>query len=166
MKKLGIIMMACTMASFLQAHTLLMNLLNNDDNTITVHGEFSTGELASGALIKVESLISGTVLFQQRLPESSELIVAIPKEPYQVVLDGGPGHSVVKEGIAPLGGFPADVQTKVTTGGKLSRAQNGNGEWDLATVSMFSIAVLLFALTLYFSSRNTQLLLREMKTSK
>jgi len=163
MKKLGIIVMACTMASFLQAHTLLMNLMNNDDNTITVHGEFSTGELASGALIKVESLISGTVLFQQRLPESSELIIAIPKEPYQVVLDGGPGHTIVKEGIAPLEGFSTDVKAKANTGGKLSQAQNGNGEWDMATVSMFSIAVLLFALTLYFSSRNTRLILLQMK---
>jgi len=96
---------------------------------------------------------------QNRVNSSSPF----PKEPYQVVLDGGPGHSVVKEGIAPLGGFPADVQTKATTGGKLSRAQNGNGEWDMATVTMFSIAVLLFALTLYFSSRNTRLLLLQMK---
>lgn len=163
MKKLGIIIMALCVASFLEAHTLLMNVMNNDDDTITVRGEFSTGELASGALIKLESLLSGNVLFQQRLPESSELIIAIPKEPYQVVLDGGPGHSVVKEGIAPLEGFPADVKAKATTGAKLSQAQNGNGEWDLATVTMFSIAVLLFALTLYFSSRNTRLLLLQMK---
>jgi hypothetical protein len=165
MKKLGIITMALCMATFLEAHTLLMNIMNNDDDTFTVRGEFSTGELASGALIKLESLISGNILFQQRLPASSELVIAIPKEPYQVVLDGGPGHSVVKEGIAPLGGFPADVKAKASTGGKLSQAQNGNGEWDLATVTMFSIAVLLFALTLYFSSRNTQLLLRELKKS-
>ena len=51
MKKLGIIIMALCVASFLEAHTLLMNVMNNDDDTITVRGEFSTGELASGCLL-------------------------------------------------------------------------------------------------------------------
>ncbi|AFL69278.1 hypothetical protein Sulba_1999 [Sulfurospirillum barnesii SES-3] len=145
----------------LQAHTLLMNILNNDDNTLTVHGEFSTGELASGALIRLESLISGEVLFQQRLPESSELLIAIPKEPYQVVLDGGPGHTVVKEGFAPNEGF--SVTAKASQKGTLSQAQNGNKEWSMPMIFLLLGAGILMGLTLYFSYKNTRLILIELQ---
>ena len=147
----------CLSAMTLQAHTLLLNVMSNDDNTLLVHGEFSTGELAQGALIRLESLLSGEVLFQERLPESSELIISIPKEPYQIVLDGGPGHSVVKEGMAPKEGF--DVTKTAKNNPKLTQSKNANGEWDIATMVMFSLAILLFSLSLYFSARNTQKLL-------
>lgn len=84
------------------AHNLIMNVMDNADNTITVVGEFSTGEDAAGALIRLESLLSGEILYKERLPQESELTITIPKEPYQIVLDGGPGHTIVKKGLLHL----------------------------------------------------------------
>lgn len=144
------------------AHNLIMNVIDNKDNTITVVGEFSTGEDAAGAMIRLESLVNAEVLYKQRLPQESELTINIPKEPYQIVLDGGPGHTIVKEGIAPLEGFKKEIKEKeVNT--KLSTAQNANNEWDLITIFFFSLCLILFGLAIYFSNKNTNKILEKLK---
>ncbi|NVJ54554.1 MAG: hypothetical protein HWD90_12765 [Campylobacteraceae bacterium] len=146
----------------LSAHTLLMDVIDNEDNTITVVGAFSTGEKTVGALVKLESLVSGEVLYQKRLPQESELTIEIPKEQYQVVLDGGPGHTVVKEGFAPLEGFTKKASKEVSTN-KLSQTQQG-AVINTSVVVLFSIAFILLALTLYFSARNTKMLTAQIKS--
>lgn len=146
------------------AHNLIMNVIDNKDNTITVVGEFSTGEDAAGAMIRLESLVNAEVLYKQRLPQESELTINIPKEPYQIVLDGGPGHTIVKEGIAPLEGFKKEIKEKekeVNT--KLSTAQNANNEWDLITIVFFVLCLILFAMAIYFSNKNTNKILEKLK---
>lgn len=146
------------------AHNLIMNVIDNKDNTITVVGEFSTGEDAAGAMIRLESLVNAEVLYKQRLPQESELTINIPKEPYQIVLDGGPGHTIVKEGIAPLEGFKKEIKEKekeVNT--KLSTAQNANNEWDLLTIFFFVLCLILFGLAIYFSNKNTNKILEKIK---
>lgn len=146
------------------AHNLIMNVIDNKDNTITVVGEFSTGEDAAGAMIRLESLVNAEVLYKQRLPQESELTINIPKEPYQIVLDGGPGHTIVKEGIAPLEGFKKEIKEKekeVNT--KLSTAQNANNEWDLLTIFFFVLCLILFGLAIYFSNKNTNRILEKLK---
>jgi len=145
----------------LSAHTLLMDVIDNEDNTITVVGAFSTGEKTVGALVKLESLISGEVLYQKRLPDESELTIEIPKEQYQVVLDGGPGHTVVKEGFAPLEGFTKKTSTE-TSSKKLSQNQHG-ALINTSVIVLFSIAFVLLGLTLYFSARNTKILTAQLK---
>ena len=164
MKKIFVIINTLFVITTLYAHTLLMNVVDNEDNTITVIGEFSTGEKAAGALVRLESLVSGEILFKQRLPVESELTINIPKEPYQVVLDGGPGHTIVKEGIEPLEGFTQEGKEKAkTNSNKLSKAENLNNEWDLTTIILFTICIVLLLLALYFSSRNTNKILNEIR---
>lgn len=161
MKKI-LIFMFFSMSLF--AHNLIMNVIDNKDNTITVVGEFSTGEDAAGAMIRLESLVNAEVLYKQRLPQESELTINIPKEPYQIVLDGGPGHTIVKEGIAPLEGFKKEIKEKekeVNT--KLSTAQNANNEWDLLTIFFFVLCLILFGLAIYFSNKNTNRILEKLK---
>lgn len=148
----------------LYAHNLIMNVMDNGDNTITVVGEFSTGEDAAGAMIRLESLVNGEVLYKERLPQESELTIAIPKEPYQIVLDGGPGHTIVKDCIAPIEGFKEELKEKVNeVNSKLSIAQNTNNEWDLITIFFFSLCLILFGLAIYFSNKNTNKILEEIK---
>ncbi|WP_391483963.1 hypothetical protein [Aliarcobacter butzleri] len=160
MKKIFVFMF---LSVSLFAHNLIMNVIDNKDNTITVIGEFSTGEDAAGALVRVESLISGDVLYKERLPEASEVTITIPKEPYQVVLDGGPGHTIVKEGIAPLEGFKEELKSKIDSTKKLSVAQNANNEWDLITIVFFVLCLILFAMAIYFSNKNTNKILQQLK---
>ena len=145
----------------LNAHTLVMDIIDNEDNTLTVVGAFSTGEDTAGALVKLESLLTGEVLYEKRFPQESELTIEIPKEPYQVVLDGGPGHTVVKEGIAPLEGFTKKA-SKISETKKLSQNQQGIAI-DNSLIILFSIAFILLALTLYFSARNTSKILAQIK---
>ena len=52
--------------TYLHSHELMMNVIDNKDNTVTVIG----GETIEGAMIKFESLQTGEVIFKQRLPES------------------------------------------------------------------------------------------------
>lgn len=145
----------------LNAHTLIMDIIDNEDNTITVVGAFSTGEKTVGALVKFESLITGEILYQKRLPKESELTINIPKEQYQVVLDGGPGHTVVKEGFAPLEGFTKKTD-KTQISKKLSQNQHG-ALINTSVIVLFSIAFVLLGLTLYFSARNTKMLTSQLK---
>ncbi len=146
----------------LYAHSLILNVLNNDDNTITIEGGFSTGEDAAGAMIRLELLSSGEVIFKERLPSQSELTVKIPKEPYQIVLDGGPGHTIIKDGIPPIEGYIEEIKIK-TVNSKLSTAENANNEWDLLTILFFILCLILFSLTIYFSNRNTNKILNQLK---
>lgn len=163
MKKIFIFLTICLSVS-LYAHNLIVNVMDNGDNTITARGEFSTGEDAAGAMIRLESLISGNILFKQRLPQESELIINIPKEPYQIVLDGGPGHTIIKEGIAPIEGFNEELKEKVEdVSSKLSKPENLNNDWDLITIFFFTLCLILFALSIYFSNKNTNKILEKIK---
>lgn len=163
MKKIFIFLTICLSVS-LYAHNLIVNVMDNGDNTITARGEFSTGEDAAGAMIRLESLISGNILFKQRLPQESELIINIPKEPYQIVLDGGSGHTIIKEGIAPIEGFNEELKEKVEdVSSKLSKPENLNNDWDLITIFFFTLCLILFALSIYFSNKNTNKILEKIK---
>lgn len=150
--------------SFLYAHTLLLDVHNNDDNTITVEGSFSTGEGAVGAQIRLESLITEKILYKKRLPNESELTINIPKEPYKVILDGGPGHTIEKEGFAPIEGFSKELleKKKVET-----IKQNRGFERGTTTKILIGgvlIAFLLILLTIFISIRNTNKIIAQLKT--
>lgn len=155
------------------AHILLINVFDNEDNTITVEGIYNTGDLATGAMVRFESLVTGEILFKQRLPIESELTIKVPTEPYQIVLDGGPGHILIKEGIAPLEGFSNESKdnktkekvSKINIRNTLSIAQNNTGEWNNTIIYLFSICLILFGLAIYFSFKNTNKILKEIKQS-
>ncbi|WP_418185668.1 hypothetical protein ACNSOS_05035 [Aliarcobacter vitoriensis] len=146
----------------LYSHELMLFVEDNKDNTITVAGEFDTGDDAAGALVKIESLVSGNVLFQQRLPKESEITIDIPKEPYQVVLDGGSGHTLVKEGIAPIEGYSEELKAQSK---QVTVPQNVSHEWSSVTIVFFSICIILFLMTIYFSNKNTNRILNQLKES-
>lgn len=144
----------------IQAHTLIMNVLDNEDNTITVVGEFSTGQKAVDAMIRLEALNSGDILFQKRLPDEGEFTLQIPKEPYQIVLDGGPGHQIVKEGISPVDGYATSLKELTKTKKVLSQNVSSKNEWSLAYIVLISITLLLILLTIYYSKRNTDKIIK------
>lgn len=146
----------------LYAHTLLMNVMDNEDGTIVVMGQFSTGENAQGALVRLESLVTGEILFKERLPMESELNIAIPQEPYQIVLDGGPGHTIIKEGIEPAGGFSVKADKKDVSA-KLSQAESVTNEWSIPMIVFATLTMILIGFTLYFSMQNTQKILHMIK---
>ncbi len=149
---------------FLYSHSLLLNLLDNEDGTITIIGEFSTGESATGALVKVKALDSDEILFQKRLPSSSELTIDIPKVKYQVILDGGVGHTIIREGITPKGGFENKKQTtkEKDKAKKPSRTDAKISTSNAVIVSIVMAFILLFA-TIFVSIKNTNRLINELK---
>lgn len=136
------------------AHKLILTVYGNDDDTITIEGEFDTGASAVGALVRLETLNTGDVLFQKRLPQESELVVKIPEEPYQIVLDGGPGHISVEKGIAPEKGFSIQPDKKKNV--NLSKT----GSVNFAFVISITGAFCLLFLTLFISMKNTNKILK------
>jgi len=157
----------CFAAISLYAHNLILNVIDNNDNTITVEGLFDTGADAAGAQVRLESLTNGEVLYAKRLPIESELTIEIPNEPYQIVLDGGPGHTMIREGIEPLEGFSKELKEKVKTDNKeLSKTKSSNNDWNLTTIILFTVCIILLLLAIYFSSRNTNKIIKEIKESK
>lgn len=148
------------------AHTLILESFDNEDGTMEVTGAFSTGARAEGAEVRIESLISGEILYKKRLPQESSLIISIPKEAYQIVLDGGPGHQVVKEGlIKPKGGFSI-YSSNSKNKNVLSSTIDSTNTWSIALITLVSIAFILIFLTLYISMKNTEKLMKELKKNK
>lgn len=163
MKKIFLVFLISCLSLF--AHELLLFVEDNKDNTITVVGEFDTGDSTEGILIKLESLASGDVLFQQRLPKEGEIVVDIPKEPYKVVLDAGmEGHTLTKQGIAPLEGFKEVAKNQNTK--KQVQKESILTKWDSLTISFFSLCLLAFLLAIYFSNKNTNRILEAIKEIK
>ena len=140
------------------AHSLILSVIDNGDDTITIIGKFDTGALAEGAMVRLESESSGKVIFTERLPQESELTLAIPKEPYQIILDGGPGHISVKSGIPPRDGFA--VETK-----KNAKTMKNEG-WSTAMVVTIGTAFGLFLLTIYISMSNTKKIIEAISKAK
>ncbi len=79
------------------AHTLYMNILDNEDGTITVEGMFSTGSEAAGLPLYLENE-KGDVIQKLKMDEQGEVTFKAPIIPYTVFLDGGPGHTVRQKG--------------------------------------------------------------------
>ena len=166
----GLLML--TLVARADAHTLLLSAWDNEDGTMTVAGQFDTGATAQGAQVRLEALDGGTVLFAKRLPVESELIVDIPDRPYTIVLDGGPGHTVVRDGIAPPDGFaqaPAqDAKGAGTAAGKSRTQKAGSAPHSLnkAYLICTATAFLFMALTIVICRRNTNRLLAELKRAR
>ncbi len=148
--------------AFLYAHTLILNVKDNKNNTITVKGFFDTGELASEALIRLEALATGEILYKKRLPQSSELTIKIPTEPYQIVLDAGPEFQEVAKGIAPINGFTKNIKSN-NEKKELSKPRDEDDEWSTAlTVTIFLAFSLLF-LAIVISIINTNRIIKQLK---
>ncbi len=147
----------------LYSHSLLLNIYDNQDGTITVEGMFNTGESAAGAFVKLQALNSGEILFQKRLPDSNELTINIPKVKYQVLLDGGPGHTVIKEGVPPKGGFIKEESKEVKKKDKSSKMSAQLSSSKAVTISIVVAFILLFA-TIFISIINTNKLINELQT--
>ena len=81
------------------AHTLYMNLLDNEDGTVTVEAMFSTGATGAGLPLYLEGA-GGKIIRELKIDENGEATFEIPNQPYTVFLDGGPGHTVRKPGPA------------------------------------------------------------------
>jgi len=149
------------------AHSLLLNIVNNNNNTITVEGIFNTGESASGALIKLESIETKETLYKKRLPDISQLTINIPKEPYLVILDGGEGHQVSEQGVPPKEGFLKENKDKKTELEKdKSRKKNIQLSSSNAVIVSIVLAFVLLFATILINIRNTNRLLKEMKKKK
>jgi len=90
-------MFVALMAASASAHSLFMNLNDNEDGTVTVEGMYSTGAVASKTEVRLESL-DGKVLLKGRTDEDGEFEFKKPKQPYMVILDAGPGHAASEDG--------------------------------------------------------------------
>lgn len=142
--------------SSVYSHKLLLNVMDNDDNTLTLIGVYDTGQSAANAKIRLEALNSGDILYEARLPDSSEVVVKIPNEPYQIVLDDGVGHMQIKEGIPPKGGF-------LVKQNKEKKAITKKQGLNLAYILSLSLAICLMCLTMFFSYKNTNKLIEKIK---
>ncbi|RXJ99204.1 hypothetical protein CRU98_07525 [Arcobacter sp. CECT 8986] len=144
----------------LSAHELLVDIVNNKNNTITVKAQFDTKQKASEAMLKVESLVSGELLYKKRLPYESQLTIKIPKEQYQIVIDAGE-EQIVKEGIAPNEGFSKFATKEVLE--KLSKNKEDHEDLSNTLIIFLFIGFILILLAIYFSAKNTNRIIKELK---
>ncbi len=163
MKKILIAFCVLFLQTNIYAHSIIMNVFDNDDGTISIEGVFNTGESAQGALVKFEAVNGGEVLFQKRLPDEGELVVDIPKVKYKIVLDGGSGHKVVKHGIAPEEGFIEEERKEVEGNDKKEKTNMKFSSSNAVTLSIVLAFLLLFAI-LFISIKNTNKILEKIRT--
>jgi len=160
MKKLIISVFLLLTPVYILGHSLVLNVVDNQDDTMTVEGMFNTGESAAGALVKIQAIGSEKIIFQQRLSDTKELTVKIPTIPYMIILDGGEGHTVEQIGIPPRNGFEEVVNVKKKK--KPSKTTMSFSSSYAVTISIIFGFILLFA-TIFISIKNTNKLLSELK---
>jgi hypothetical protein len=104
------------------------------------------------------------VLFQQRLGLESELTIKIPEEPYRIVLDGGPGHVAVKEGIAPQKGFSVQPDPP----GQKTKNAHSHGKPDLSPAYFITLGLVFcfLFLTLFTCRKNTNKLIKAIQNNQ
>lgn len=95
----------------LYSHSLILNSFDNGDGTMEIVGKFSTGASVEGAMVQLVSLKTTKIIFEKRMDSSGAITVNIPKEPYKIVLDSGPGHKVEKKGTVDV-----DLNTQTKSG--------------------------------------------------
>ena len=95
--RLAIAVSAFVFSSTLWAHTLLMTVNVNEDDTVTVEGLFSSGSPASGLEIRLEAP-DGKIIATKDADADGIATFEKPDEPYYIVMDGGEGHVVEEEG--------------------------------------------------------------------
>lgn len=154
---------------YLLGHSLVMNTIDNKNNTVTVNGKFDTGEDITGALLQLKSTISNEILFEKRFSSTNEITFDIPNIPYQIVLlDESDGDETVKEGIPPKDGFKniqkLQVKENIKKEEKPSRNLIQISSSTAVTVIIICAFILLFA-TIIVGIRNTNKLLNELKNS-
>eukprot|EP00831_Metopus_contortus_P005104 TRINITY_DN11915_c0_g2_i2.p1 TRINITY_DN11915_c0_g2~~TRINITY_DN11915_c0_g2_i2.p1 ORF type:complete len:604 (-),score=66.79 TRINITY_DN11915_c0_g2_i2:58-1842(-) len=96
-KSLLVMTLVALLATSVSAHTLFMNLYDNEDGTVTVMGMFSTGSVAANTEVRVESE-EGKVLIKGKTDADGEFQFDKPDQPYTVVLDYGSGHVASQDG--------------------------------------------------------------------
>lgn len=80
------------------AHTLFITVYDNEDGTISAEGMYSTGAVGSNHEVRLEAVETGKVLWKGRTDDVGEVTVDKPKVPYNVIIDGGPGHVAEEQG--------------------------------------------------------------------
>lgn len=96
--RLSFLLISLLASQVLFAHTLFMTVEDNEDETVTATGMFSTGSVASFVEVRLESN-NGKVLWKSHTDEDGEITFEKLSVPYLIIMDAGPGHVVEKEGI-------------------------------------------------------------------
>jgi hypothetical protein len=101
MRAIGILLLGALLVvaahSGALAHTLFMNLDDNEDGTVLVEGMYSTGSMAVLTPVLVKDA-DGKVLWKGQTDESGQCEVPKQDVPYTIFLDAGPGHQVEETG--------------------------------------------------------------------
>lgn len=164
MKKLTTVVFLLITPMYLFGHSLVLNVFDNGDNTISIEGAFNTGESAAGALVRIELIESGEVIVKQRLSDDEEFTIEIPQFPYNIILDGGPGHIVEKVGMPPQNGFKKiEINTEKPKKEKRpSKTSMEVSSSPAVAISIIIAFILLFA-TIIISIKNTNKLINELR---
>lgn len=91
-----LVLLLCAQA---QAHTLYFTLSEYDDALIEVEGMYSTGTPAAKTTVRLLAKADGRVLWEGRTDEFGTCVYERPDVPYEVELDGGPGHQARQDGM-------------------------------------------------------------------
>ena len=85
--------------SHILAHSLFMTVEDNEDETVTVQGMFSTGAVAAGVEVRLEDE-KGKVLWKGKTDDYGECTFRKSSVPYTIIMDfgPGPGHQAREEG--------------------------------------------------------------------
>jgi hypothetical protein len=120
------------LAATAYAHSPLMMIEDNEDGTITVTAGYSTGQMAAGKKVLLKAGTTGKLLWEGTLNEDGELACPKQAEPYTVFFDGGPGHSMEKDGIVLKTGEKAPTPASASPAHAKKAKATPNGETRIA----------------------------------
>lgn len=154
--------------SSLLSHDLELDIVDNGDNTILIKADLDG--VAVGAVLQLESLITGEVLYKNRFPKDGKLLVDIPKEPYLIVgkETENEDHGTIVKGIEPKEGFSKYLNSKADEVLEKITQREIHKIWGFtgSTGLFFASCIILLILAIYFGIRNTNRILREVSKNE
>ncbi len=98
MNLLKTILILVVLTTLSYSHAILLMVEKENDSTLYIEGGLSTGRVPAGASIVLNAKATGRPLFEGALPESGNILVPMPTQPYTVTLNLSEGHSETKSG--------------------------------------------------------------------
>lgn len=147
MRLLKLVLLLLSFATLTYSHSILLMVDLESDSTIYIEGGLSTGRIPAGATITLAEKASGRPIWQGPMPDSGNIVLPLPENPYTVTLNLSEGHAVTKSG--PLkksdttAGAASSTTKDETPAKENKQVSNEDSSTKIITIALLVIAVII-----------------------
>lgn len=146
MRLLKLVLLLLTLTTLTYSHSILLMVDLESDSTIYIEGGLSTGRVPAGATISIAEKASGRPIWEGPMPDSGNIVLPLPENPYTVSLNLSEGHSVTKSGPLKKESTKAEEKSSIkkdTATNENKQVSAKNSSTKVVTIALLIIAVII-----------------------